>query len=241
MIIDTYCELVHEAFSKNGMDGLLTDEKVKKLYELSNLLVETNKTTNLTAITDEKDILLKHFVDSSAVCAFIESGASVIDIVCGAGFPSLPLAILRDDLQITALDSTGKKVEFVKNASSILQLHNINAVCARAEDYVVKYRNAFDVSVSRAVARLNILSELSLPMVKVGGKFIAMKSNRGDEEFEEAKKGISLLGGNLEAKTEKELSFDSQTITRSIYVIKKDRQTPDKYPRKYAQIIKNPL
>ena len=123
----------------------------------------------------------------------------------------------------------------------MLQLNNLTAVCARAEEFVSDHREAFDVSVSRAVSRLNILSELSLPLVKVGGKFIAMKSNKGKEEYDESKSGISILGGRLASVSEYSLSYGNISISREIYIFEKNSHSPANYPRKYAQIFKKPL
>jgi 16S rRNA (guanine527-N7)-methyltransferase len=195
MEFDKFSELLTEAFENNNLSGLLDDNKKLAFYRLYVLLVETNKITNLTAITDPEGVILKHFVDSATATELIKKGASVIDVGCGAGFPSLPLAILRDDITVTSLDSTGKKIEFVKKVADELKLTNINPVNDRAEDYCAKRRESFDCCISRAVARLNILSELCLPFVKVGGKFVAMKSNKATEELAEADRGIALLGG----------------------------------------------
>ena len=241
MNFEEYYISASSAFIENGLPNLLTKEKAKKLFDFSNFLIETNKITNLTAILDESEILLKHIIDSATVSPFIESNSHLIDIGCGAGFPSIPLAILRDDIQITALDSTGKKIDFVLAAANMLQLNNLTAVCARAEEFVSDHREAFDVSVSRAVSRLNILSELSLPLVKVGGKFIAMKSNKGKEEYDESKSGISILGGRLASVSEHSLSYGNISISRGIYIFEKKSHSPANYPRKYAQILKKPL
>ena len=157
-----FISLLYKAFEENNLGGLLTDEIADSYYRFADLLVETNKTTNLTAITEDKDIVLKHFIDCAAVFKFIPQGAKVIDVGCGAGFPSIPLAIIRSDIFITALDSTGKKIDFVTKAAHELNLSNLTAICARAEDFAAENRESFDVSTSRAVARLNILSELSL-------------------------------------------------------------------------------
>lgn len=241
MTFREYYNLAINAFSENNIGHLITEEKVEKLYKLSSLLVETNKYVNLTAITDEKEILLKHFVDSAAVSDLISVGANVIDIGCGAGFPSLPLAILRDDLNIVSLDSTGKKIDFVRSAAEALGLSNISAVCGRAEEYVSDNREKYDVSISRAVARLNVLAEISLPLVKVGGKFIAMKSNKGQEELDEADNGIKILGSKLETEKDDCLKLEDDEIARKTFVFKKIGKTPAIYPRKYAQIQKKPL
>jgi 16S rRNA (guanine527-N7)-methyltransferase len=236
-----YLHYIIDAFSQNGLGHLVDETKADKLFSLSNLLVSVNKTTNLTAITDEKDIILKHFVDCATVCDFLRGGDRVIDVGCGAGFPSLPIAILRDDVLVTSIDSTGKKVAFVQRVADELGIGNLNTNCCRAEDYAKENRESFDVCVSRAVARLNILSELCLPFVKVGGNFLSMKSEKGSEEFAEAKRGIEALGGKLSAKKEMTLSLECVDINRELYLIAKTSPTPTAYPRNYSQITKKPL
>lgn len=229
-----------QAFEQNALSSLLTDEKAEKLVKFADLLVETNKTTNLTAITDYNEIYLKHFVDCASVAPHIPKGASIIDVGCGAGFPSIPLAILREDIRLTALDSTGKKVEFVKNAARHLDLSNISAVCGRAEE-LTELRELFDVCVSRAVARLNVLSELCIPFIKKDGIFIAMKSSKGNEEHTEAQSGINKLGCTLLSSHKDKFNYLESEIERELYIYKKIQSTPAQYPRKYAQILKKPL
>ena len=236
-----FISLLHEAFKENNLSNLLTDETAENLYKFADLLVETNKITNLTAITDDNGIILKHFIDCASISEHVDSGAGLIDVGCGAGFPSIPLAIIRPDLTITALDSTGKKIDFVKSVASKLNLRNLTAICARAEDFAAENRETFDISTSRAVARLNVLAEISLPLVRVGGKFIAMKSNKGSEEYTEASSGIKKLGATLEAFTEQSFSFKEEVINREFYIFSKTRLTPKEFPRKYAQILKKPL
>jgi 16S rRNA (guanine527-N7)-methyltransferase len=241
MNISEYTELLTLAFKSNGLDGIINEEKAKKLYEFSNILVETNKSFNLTAITDEKEIILKHFVDCATVLKHIPENSTLIDVGCGAGFPSLPIAILRDDIRVTALDSTAKKIDFINFTAKKLSLNNIIAVAGRAEDFAKTNREAFDISTSRAVARLNILDELCLPLTKAGGKFIAMKSSKGDEELKEASQGMRKLGGSLEKKEHLHLSFAETSIEREIFIFKKEHPTPSQYPRNYSQISKKPL
>lgn len=236
-----FIELLYKAFEENGMGDLLDDESSERFYEFAGFLVETNKHTNLTAITDEQGIILKHFVDSAAVSCYIPQGSSVLDVGCGAGFPSVPLAILRGDLAITALDSTGKKINFVLSAKEKLGLDNLNALCTRAEEYAGSARESFDVCTSRAVARLNVLSELCLPFVKVGGLFVAMKSDKGVEEAEEAKDGIKKLGAISFDAHARTLTCGNVAIEREIRIYKKILSTPAQYPRKYSQILKKPL
>ena len=238
---NNYIEYIISAFGKNNLGHLIDQEKAAKIHELYNILVETNKTTNLTAITEERDAILKHFVDSATVCDYISTNATVLDVGCGAGFPSLPLAILRPDVQVTAIDSTGKKVNYVNSTSEKLGLCNIKAICTRAEDFAKLEREKFDVCTSRAVARLNILAELCIPFVRKGGTFVAMKSDKGSEEYAEASKGIVMLGCAFESKAELVLSLEESVIMREIYVFKKEKSTPSAYPRNYSQITKRPL
>ncbi len=236
-----YINYIINSFEKNGLGHLIDPEKAEKLYKLSNHLVETNKHTNLTAITDEKDIILKHFLDSATVCDCFSDEWSVLDVGCGAGFPSLPLAILRPDLKITSIDSTGKKINFVNSTAENLKLTNIEAFCIRAEDFAKSHREIFDACTSRAVARLNILAELCVPFVKRGGLFVAMKSDKGSEEHNEAENSISTLGCKLAGKKTLELSIENSAISREIYSFEKVSHTPSQYPRNYSQITKKPL
>ena len=228
-------------FKENSVDELLDEKKEILLFELYCELVNTNKITNLTAITEPDAVILKHFVDCATVCEHIVHGSKVIDVGCGAGFPSLPLAILREDVSVLSLDSTGKKIDFVKSTAKKLDISNIDAVCGRAEDFVADNREGFDVCVSRAVARLNVLSEICIPLVKVGGLFVAMKSNKGEEEYRESSAGIKKLGCLFAKMQNYNLSFAGEEIAREIYVFAKNSKTPDQYPRKYSQILKKPL
>jgi 16S rRNA (guanine527-N7)-methyltransferase len=237
-----YTNYIIEAFVSNGIGHMIDEEKANKFYELYCFLVEYNKMTNLTAITDEKEVILKHFIDCSAITEHLPQNASVIDVGCGAGFPSLPIAIVRPDVTVMSLDSTGKKIEFVNKAIELLGLERSTAVCARAEDYVVSNREAYDVCVSRAVARLNILAELCLPLVKIGGLFVAMKSNKGSEELSEAVRCISVLGAkHVSTKTDAFALQGLDNIERETQIFSKVTSTPKQYPRKYSQILKKPL
>ncbi len=241
MEYNIFSKKLHEAFTQNGYGGLIDEDNARKLYSFACLLIETNKTHNLTAITDENGIILKHFVDCTSVCKFIPQNSSIIDVGCGAGFPSLPIAILRPDVRTISIDSTQKKVSFIEMVARELCLENIYPQTCRAEDFARKARESFDTVISRAVARMNVLAELCIPLVKVGGTFIAMKASKGDEEYEEAKIGACTLGANLINKEVSSLSFANDTIEREIFVFKKERKTPSEYPRNYSQIIKKPL
>lgn len=241
MEFESFSKKVILAFKQNDFSELIDDNKIGKLFDFSCLLVETNKVHNLTTITDEDGIILKHLLDSASICECIPPNSSLIDVGCGAGFPSVPVAILREDVRIVSIDSTEKKIRFIDEVCKKLNIANIYPVAGRAEDFTKQARESFDVATSRAVARLNILDELCLPFVKVGGKFISMKSSRGEEELAEAKNGILKLGGIQTSKISKTLSFNGNTIEREIFIFTKDKITPPQYPRNYSQIAKKPL
>ena len=162
----------------------------------------------------------------------IPLNAKVVDVGCGGGFPSLPIAILREDISVKSLDSTGKKIDFVKYAIDELGLSKSSAVCTRAEDFAIEGKESFDCCVSRAVARLNVLSELCLALVKVGGIFVAMKADKGQEELGEAKNGIAKLGGEIRNVVKSKLGYNGDEISRELIVIEKVKQTPQQYPIK---------
>ncbi len=219
----------------------LTDEQLSLFGKLSELLVEQNKTMNLTAITDPDGIAVKHFADSiSALSAYeFAEGAKVLDVGTGAGFPSIPLLIARPDLKMTMIDSTAKKLRYVASTVETLGL-SAEVLHTRAEEagQNKEYRETFDIVCSRAVAALNVLCEYCLPFVKVGGVFLAMKAAKVQEEIADAKNSIKTLGGKIVAEKSFTLSDGGE---RTIVVIKKISQVPSKYPRVSAQIAKKPL
>ena len=219
----------------------LTDEQTKRFEKLAELLVEQNKTMNLTAITDPDGIAVKHFADSiSALSAYeFAENAKVLDVGTGAGFPSIPLLIARPDLEMTMIDSTAKKLKYVASTVETLGL-NAEVLHTRAEEagQSKEYRERFDIVCSRAVAALNVLCEYCLPFVKVGGVFLAMKAAKAQEEIADAKNAIKTLGGKIVAEKSFSLSDGGE---RTIVVIKKISQVPPKYPRVSAQIAKKPL
>jgi 16S rRNA (guanine527-N7)-methyltransferase len=231
------------SLERNSVELELSDERIEKLYELTRIMLEVNASMNLTAITEEKAIILKHYVDSLTVSRYIPNGAKLIDVGCGAGFPCLPLAIFRSDLDITALDSTAKRINYIKDTASKLGIDNIYAVAARAEEYGKKdgYRESFDVATARAVAALPILSELCLPFVKIGGKFVSMKASQGEREVIDAKNAIKLCGGEVKSIDKLELLSEDGSESRTIISVTKVTSTPIKYPRHYSQISKKPL
>ena len=218
---------IEECFNKK--DIKLTEEQKEKFFTYYNLLLEWNNKFNLTAITSMEDVIYKHFFDSVLGEKYIKQNAKIIDIGAGAGFPSIPLKILRPDIQIVMLDSVNKKITFLQEVIKVLNLENITAIHSRAEDLASKaeYREKFDATVSRAVSRLNTLCEYCLPFIKIGGEMIAYKSIEADVEVEESKKAISILGGKF--KKIEDVSFDD--FNRNLVFIAKISSTPIKYPR----------
>ena len=212
----------------------LTDGQLDTLERFGQALLEKNQVMNLTAITEPEKVAELHFYDCLALLNAADfRGKRVIDIGCGAGFPGVPLKIAEPSMDLTLLDSLGKRMDWLREVLPELQVE-ANVVTARAEEYVVNCRESFDIAVSRAVARLNILAELCLPYVKVGGVFLAMKGQLAEVE---AKKGIALLGGKVERVYEYEVS---SAVHRAV-VIRKEKPTPPKYPRPFSKIKKSPL
>ncbi len=218
----------------------LTDEKKDKLELFLFLLTEYNKKCNLTSICDEKEIKIKHFYDSIYPEKFISKGAKVNEIGSGGGFPSIPLKIVRDDLEFVLVESTGKKCDFLNFVVDKLGLTGVKVVNSRAEELAKNalYREKFDYSVARAVARLNTLCEYCLPFVKVNGKFIAYKSD-SEEEIKESLNAVKVLGGALDSLEKYELPEDEGK--RTAVIIKKIKPTDLKYPRGRGLERKKPL
>ncbi|MCL2099067.1 MAG: 16S rRNA (guanine(527)-N(7))-methyltransferase RsmG [Oscillospiraceae bacterium] len=210
---------------------------IKKFYHLANHLVCENQKYNLTAISDQNGIIIKHFVDSAIVLNHINfpGNAGIIDIGAGAGFPSLPIALLRGDLKISCLDSSAKKINFIKTAADMLELKNLDFFCGRAEES--NRRGFYDYAVSRAAARLNILCELSAHSLKPGGVLCAYKSKGAAGELEACGNAFEILGLEL-VKTVK---FELEGEERAFVIIKKTGATPKEYPRHFSRILKNPL
>ena len=226
-----------------GFGLTLSDTQKEAFLTYYKLLVEWNSFMNLTAITDFDEVCVKHFADSLSLCQAIDcnSPMKVIDIGTGAGFPGIPLKIMYPDMEIVLLDSLGKRVKFLNEVISSLHLDKITAVHGRAEDYAKpgSMRESFDLCVSRAVANLSTLSEYCLPYVKIGGHFISYKSEKISEESLAAQHAIGLLGGKVEGQ--KEFMLPGSDIYRNLFIIKKVKETPKKYPRKAGLPSKEPL
>lgn len=208
-------------------DEITSNERVRAAFDrYAEMLTERNEKVNLTAITDPDEIRVKHFTDSLAAIELIKTGATVLDIGSGAGFPGIPLKIARDDISVTLLDSVNKKVAFMNDVIADLGLKNIEAVHARIEDF--PHKGEFDVAVSRAVAELTTLAEYALPFVKVGGTFVAYKSEKAEAEAAAAGNAVALLGGRLREIREVNVA---PGLTRKLIVVDKIDPTPLKYPR----------
>ena len=217
----------------------------RRFDTLTSLLLEFNSHTNLTSVRSAEDAVMRHYIDSMTAVRYIpETAKTLADIGCGGGFPTLPVALCRPELRIDAIDSTEKKLVFVKQAADALKLP-VRTVCVRAEDAGrdPAFREKYDAAAARAVARLNVLCELCLPLVRVGGLFIAMKGPGGDEEAREAKISAAALGGEIADIVHLALTppDGGEEMERTVIVIEKLRPTPEIYPRQYAKITKKPL
>lgn len=223
------------------IDINLTNKQLNEFYTYMNLLIEWNKNINLTAITEPEEIIKKHFIDSLTISKNIQKDSSIIDVGTGAGFPGIPLKIVREDINVVLLDALNKRLNFLNEVVKENKLENIETVHFRAEEIGKnkKYREKYDIATSRAVAQLNILAEYLLPLVKVGGKCICMKGSNVEEELKNSKKAITLLGGEIE-KIEEFILPDSD-IKRNVIIIKKVNSTPAKYPRKPGTPAKEPI
>lgn len=226
-----------------SMDLYIDFEAAERLEEYKALLIEWNEKMNLTAITDEKEIIIKHFLDSISVLKYMElsSFSKSVDIGTGAGFPGIPLKILRPDAEFTLLDSLNKRVNFLNTVIDKLSLKNIEAVHLRAEEGASKkeYRESFDYCFSRAVASLSVLSEYCLPYVKKGGSFVSYKGPDTKEEIASSQNALKILGGKI--KKEEKVQLPQSDIIHSLIFIEKISHTPAKYPRKPGVIKEKPI
>jgi len=227
---------------KSEKINILLDEKQKEMFwKYMNNLLEWNEKINLTAITEQEEIITKHFIDSLTILKYVKDNKKIVDVGTGAGFPGIPLKIADNSIEITLLDSLNKRINFLNAIILELKLEKINAVHCRVEEFGKdkKYRETFDIATSRAVASLNILAEYMLPLIKVGGYCICMKGPEVDEEVNNSKKAISILGGEI-VKVEK-INIPDTDMKRTIVIIKKVKETPLKYPRKSGTPSKKPI
>lgn len=233
-------EWLSKKLSEHGIE--LTETQKEQFQTYYQLLVEWNEKMNLTSITEEHDVYLKHFYDSITPSFYydFDGELSICDVGAGAGFPSIPLKIVFPELKVTIVDSLNKRIQFLNHLAAELGLQDVSFVHDRAESYGKgAYRESYDIVTARAVARLTVLSELCLPLVKKGGQFIALKSSKGEEELQEANFAINILGGNVKETFSFELPEDAGE--RQMIVIDKRRQTSKKYPRKPGTPNKSPL
>lgn len=233
-------EWLTKQLSTQGIE--ISEEQQRQFQTYYQMLVEWNEKINLTSITEEHEVYLKHFYDSIAPSFYTDltKELTICDIGAGAGFPSIPLKIIYPNLKVTIVDSLNKRIKFLNQLAEALDLENVNFVHDRAETFGKGvYRESYDIVTARAVARLSVLSELCLPLVKKGGQFIALKSSKGEEELEEARFGLGILGGKVGETISYELPEEAGE--RQMILIDKRSQTPKKYPRKPGTPNKSPL
>lgn len=218
-----------------------TEEQLEKFYQYMNLLLEWNEKINLTAIVEPKEVILKHFIDSLTINKYLKENSTLADVGTGAGFPGIPLKILRPDIKITLVDSLNKRINFLNEVIEKLNLENIVTVHSRIEDFGKNknYREKFDYVTARAVANLAVLSEYLIPIAKIGGKCVCMKGSNVEDEITSAKNAISVLGGKLERVNE--FKLPDSDISRNVIVLSKVKNTPARFPRKAGMPSKEPL
>ncbi len=229
---------LREGAAEFGMS--LDDKMVSDLFEYKRILLEWNEKMNLTAIIEDKEFILKHFVDSLSILPYIKGINNLIDVGTGAGFPGIPLKIALPKIHVVLLDSLEKRVGFLNTVIDALELKGISAVHMRAEDAgtASKYRESFDAAAARAVASMPVLLEYCLPLVKTGGIFVAMKGSNS-EEISASKMALEVLGGEIEEV--KDFNLPGSDIKRKVIIVRKLRQSPTKYPRKAGKPSKEPL
>lgn len=230
-----------ETLLRDGLTALqLPPDAAALMRRYADMLLERNRVMNLTAITSESDVARLHFLDSCALTMFADfHGKRVIDVGTGAGFPGLPLRLVEPSLKLTLLDAQRKRVDFLRDMCDALKLSGVDCVQGRAEEYAAQNRERFDLAVSRAVAALPVLVELCLPLVRVGGAFLAMKSVNCDAEVSAAAHAVQTLGGHV--KQVSDYKIPGSDIPRRVIVVEKRRPTPHGYPRTFGKIKKNPL
>ncbi|MGN1399108.1 MAG: 16S rRNA (guanine(527)-N(7))-methyltransferase RsmG [Erysipelotrichaceae bacterium] len=224
-----------ELFLKYGFT--LSDKQLNQLDLYSDLLIQYNEKFNLTAITDKTDIYVKHFLDCLYLCKYLVDNCSLLDIGTGAGFPGVVVKIFYPDMDITLLEPNNKKVLFLNTVKQQLNLEKLTISNQRSEDYAKDHRQHFDYVTARAVASLNILLELAIPLLKVNGTFFAMKGPKANQELPESQNALNKLC----ATVKETIQYNIVDNSRNLIIINKDQPTAEKYPRNYSQIKKKPL
>lgn len=236
-----YFNIMESACDNEGV--VFNEEKYNKFMKYKNLIKEWNEKINLTAITEDGEIVKKHFIDSIKIFRFpfLKDAKNIIDIGTGAGFPGIPIKIINEEICVVLLDSLNKRINFLNEVIDRLDLKNIKAIHGRAEDYAknIEYREKFDIATSRAVANMTVLSEFCIPYVKVGGYFVALKGPSIEEEILESKNAIGTLGGRLEDIIK--VDIEESDLKHNLVIVKKIKQTPKQFPRKSGIVTKKPL
>ncbi len=238
MNIEEFKDIFLEEAKK--IDISIDENQIKNFYLYMNGIIEWNQKINVTAITDEKMFIVKHFIDSLTVNHLVANKESVIDIGTGAGFPGIPIKILNPNLKVTLIDSVNKKLNVIRDLAEKINLENLEIIHTRAEDLAnnFKYREMYDIAITRAVSNFSTILEYMLPFVKIGGYAICMKGPNFQDELEEARGAIEVLGGKID-KIES-LNVNEE-LERNIIVVKKIKQTPKKYPRGQGKPLKEPI
>lgn len=239
MEIEQFNELMN--FYAKKLNIVFSEKQIKQFFKYMNLLIEWNNKINLTAIIEPKEIILKHFIDSLTINKYIEQNKILVDVGTGAGFPGIAVKIYRPDVKVVLVDSLNKRINFLNEVVKELQLENIQTIHSRVEEFGKnkKYRESFDIVTARAVANLTVLSEYLLPLAKVNGKCICMKGSEIEEEINNSKNAINILGGKIEKIDQ--FKLPDSDINRNIIIINKLKNTPGKYPRKPGTPAKEPL
>ncbi|AJA50121.1 ribosomal RNA small subunit methyltransferase G [Clostridium pasteurianum DSM 525 = ATCC 6013] len=236
-----YFNIMESACDNEGV--VFNEEKYNKFMKYKNLIKEWNEKINLTAITEDGEIVKKHFIDSIKIFRFpfLKNAKNIIDIGTGAGFPGIPIKIINEEICVVLLDSLNKRINFLNEVIDRLDLKNIKTIHGRAEDYAknIEYREKFDIATSRAVANMTVLSEFCIPYVKVGGYFVALKGPSIEEEILESKNAIGTLGGRLEDIIK--VDIEESDLKHNLVIVKKIKQTPKQFPRKSGIVTKKPL
>lgn len=239
---NNFKQILENEVKKIGLN--VTDKQLVQFEQYKNMLVEWNEKINLTAIVEDYDVIMKHFIDCLEIVKYIDNNSKIVDVGTGAGFPGIVIAIyFEGNVEITLLDALNKRLIFLQEVVDKLQLKNVKIVHGRAEEMAQKeeYREKYDIAVSRAVANLGALLEFDTPYIKVNGKCLFLKGDKVQEEIIESKKALEILNCKINNNYTYKYNVNEEEYTRNILEIKKIKNTPNKYPRNYGKIKKNPL